>query len=89
MLSITDLLDFIDVDWETVQIVHDATGLTDNEAHGMAKELLKTQRGLYLLHQMFKDQLLAAKKHANVSRERSLQRAYTYFSRKYPLPQAF
>jgi hypothetical protein len=32
MLSITDLLDFIDLDRETVQIVNDATQLPDAEA---------------------------------------------------------
>ncbi|WP_139379485.1 hypothetical protein [Zoogloea sp. LCSB751] len=89
MLSITDLLDFIDVDWETVQIIGEATGLPDDQAHGLAKELLKTQQGLYLIHQMFKDQLSAADARLDFLRRRHLHRAYLYFSRKYPLTETF
>lgn len=88
MLSITDLLDFIEVDWDTVQIVGVSTGLHDDQAHGLAKELLKTQQGLYLVHQMFKDQLAAAEQQFNFLRRRELLRAYGYFSRKYPLTEA-
>lgn len=36
MLSITDLLDFIDLDRETVQVVNRATRLPDEEAAAMA-----------------------------------------------------
>ena len=43
MLSITDLLDFIDLDRETVQVVNRATRLPDEEAAAMAAELLRTQ----------------------------------------------
>jgi hypothetical protein len=60
MLSITDLLDFIDLDRETVQIVNDATQLPEAEATAMASELLRTHRGIYLLHEMFKDQIAEA-----------------------------
>lgn len=88
MLSITDLLDFIEVDWETIQVVGVATGLPDDQAHGLARELLKTQQGLYLVHQMFKDQLSAAEQQFDFLRRRQLQRAYSYFSRKYPLTEA-
>lgn len=88
MLSITDLLDFIEVDWETVQIVGEATGLPGDQAHGLARELLKTQQGLYLVHQMFKDQLSAAEAQFDFLRRRQLQRAYGFFSRKYPLTES-
>ena len=48
MLSITDLLDFIDLDRETVQIVNDATRLSEAESAAMASEFLRTHRGIYL-----------------------------------------
>ena len=44
MLSITDLLDFIALDRETVQIVNDATQLPEAEATAMASELLRTHQ---------------------------------------------
>ena len=86
MLSITDLLDFIDLDRETVQIVNDATQLPEAEATAMASELLRTHRGIYLLHEMFKDQIAEAATAHEISRERSLRKTYAYFSRKYPIP---
>ena len=39
MLSIIDLLDFIDLDRETVQIVNDATRVSDAEATEMARPI--------------------------------------------------
>ncbi|MBS0367967.1 MAG: hypothetical protein JSS57_02080 [Proteobacteria bacterium] len=87
MLSITDLLDFIEVDWETVQVVRDATGLSDDQSHGLTKELLKTPQGLYLVHQMFRDQLSIAERQFDFLRKRHLNKAYSYFSRKYPLTE--
>jgi len=89
MLSITDLKDFIDLDHETVQIVHDATGLPDAQATALALELLKTARGVYTLHEMFRDQISAAAAGYQLSREQSLRRAYAYFARKYPMPRLF
>ena len=89
MLSITDLMDFIDLDRETVQVVRDAHGLPDIEATELARELLKTKNGLYLLHSMFRDQIAAAAEHNQLSREQELRKAYAYFSRKYPMPRMF
>lgn len=86
MLSITDLLDFIDLDRETVQIVSDATRLPETEASAMASELLRTHRGIYLLHEMFRDQIAAATAACEIVRAGSLRKAYMYFSRKYPIP---
>ena len=89
MLSITDLMDFNDLDRETVQVVRDAHGLPDIEATELARELLKTKNGLYLLHSMFHDQIAAAGERGHTGREKSLLKAYAYFARKYPVPGMF
>lgn len=89
MLSITDLKDFIDLDHETVQIVHESTHLSESQAVNVAEELLKSERGVYTLHQMFRDQIAAAAEHHQLSREQELRKAYAYFSRKYPMPRMF
>ncbi len=86
MLSITDLLDFIDLDRETIQIVNNATRLPEAEATAMASELLRTHHGIHLLHEMFKDQIAEAAAAYEITRERSLRKAYAYFSREYPIP---
>ena len=74
MLSSTDLLDFIALDRETVQIVNDATQLPEAEATAMASELLRTHRGIYLLHEMFKDQIAEAAAAYEISREGRLEK---------------
>lgn len=87
MLSITDLLDFIDLDRETVNVVKDAAQLPDDQAVMLAEELLKSQRGIFTLHQMFRDEIAAAASRFQLGRERNLRKAYAYFSRKYPMPR--
>lgn len=87
MLSKTDLLDFIDLDIDTVHAVNDATGLPFADATVLACQLLATVRGISILHHMFRDQIADAAAKFQLSREQELNRAYSYFSRKYPLPQ--
>lgn len=70
---------------KTVQ-ANRATRLFDEEAAAMAAELLRTHRGIYLLHEMFKDQIAEAAAACEIVQERSLRKAYAYFSRKYPIP---
>lgn len=87
MLSIIDLRDFIDLDNETVQIVNDSTQLSDERATELARELLRTPQGIYTLHAMFRDQISLAADNFDLGRERALRKAYSYFARKYPMPQ--
>ncbi|MCB1901244.1 hypothetical protein [Cognatazoarcus halotolerans] len=86
MLSITDLLDFIDLDVETVRAVSHATGLAAEESAVLAQQLLSSAQGLSVLHHMFLDQIADAEANFHWSREKEMRRAYAYFSRKYPLP---
>ena len=86
MLSIIDLLDFMDLDRGTVQVVNDATRVSDAEATDLAKGLLMSEQGMQLLHEMFRDQLPAATQNRQISRERHLRKSYAYFCRKYPMP---
>ena len=67
MLSIIDLLDFMDLDKETVQIVNDAARVSDAEATEMARGLLTSEQGIQLLHAMFRDQLVAATEHGQIN----------------------
>ena len=89
MLSITDILDFIDLDRETVQVVRDATRLPEDQATSLAEDLLKSQRGIYSIHQMFRDEISKAAESFQLAREQRLRKAYTYFARKYPVPRMF
>lgn len=84
MLSITDLRDFIDLDVETVRAVEAATDLPEALCTTLARQLLNSENGLTILHHMFRDQIAEADPRGHVRQE--LERAYAYFSRKYPLP---
>ncbi|MCB1914399.1 MAG: hypothetical protein KDG52_01580 [Rhodocyclaceae bacterium] len=82
MLSITDLLDFIDLDPETVRIVGRATGLGDDDSVALARQLLASEDGIALIHHMYRD-------HPDIRQDATMDRDYHRFARKYPLPGAF
>ena len=86
MLSITDLLDFPDLDEETIHIVSKATRLSVAESVTLARQFLATEKGLVILHHMFRDEIVDAVAKVQWSREADLRRAYKQFSRKYPVP---
>ena len=86
MLSIVDLLGFMDLDKAAGQIVDDAARVSDAEATEMARGLLTSEQGIQLLHAMFRDQLVAATEHGQLGREKHLRKSYAYFCRKYPMP---
>lgn len=87
MLSITDLQDFIDLDMDTIHVVTKAARLPVADAITLACQLLSSQQGISILHHMFRDQIADAAARCEPIRQKELRRAYTYFSRKYPLPQ--
>jgi hypothetical protein len=87
VLSITDLLDFIDLDRETVELVNNAMRLPVDESITLARQLLATEHGLIILHHMYRDQISDAVADTALSRETALRQAYRHFSRKYPIPE--
>lgn len=62
MISIIDVKDFIDLDKETLYVVHQALGFPTNETIALAQQLLATESGLLVLHHMFRDQIAEAGK---------------------------
>ena len=87
MLSITDLTDFIELDFETVVIIARATGLDEPESIGLARQLLGSEDGIALIHHMYRDHIEAPSGQRRDCRE--LAQSYRRFARKYPLPHAF
>lgn len=86
MLSITDLLDFIDLDRATVELVSKATGLPVAESTTLASQLLATEQGVSILHHMYLDQISAATAPAALPCQENIRQSYRHFSRKYPIP---
>ncbi len=84
MLSITDILDFVDLDRETINVIGTATQLPSEETITLARQLLATEQGVSIVHHMYRDQIA----NASASRKKELHQAYLYFSRKYPLLQS-
>lgn len=54
----------------------------------MAAELLRTHRGIYLLHEMFKDQIVEAAAACEIAGTQ-LAQGLRLLSRKYPIPTCF
>ncbi|MBK7415697.1 MAG: hypothetical protein IPJ38_11885 [Dechloromonas sp.] len=86
VLSIIDVKDFIDLDKETVNAVHQTFGLPADETIALAQQLLSTESGLITLHHMFRDLIADAEANFQSFRENELRQAYAHFARKYPLP---
>ena len=55
MLSIIDIKDYIDLDFETIEVVKKATQLPIEESIVLARQCLDTDHGRSLLHHMFLD----------------------------------
>lgn len=87
MLSIIDLLDFIDLDSETVHLVSEATQLPPAASSALARQLLASEEGIVALHHMFRELIDSAAGQWRASRLERLNRAYAQFSRKYPVPR--
>ena len=86
VISIIDVKDFIDLDSETVNAVHQTLGLPVDETIALAHQFLATESGLIVLHHMFRDRIEEARTNARPSRESEIRQAYAHFARKYPLP---
>lgn len=87
MLSIIDLMDFVDLDSETVHLVREATQLPVAACTALAHQLLASEAGIVALHHMFRELIGSATGEFGALRVERLHRAYAQFSRKYPVPQ--
>lgn len=87
MLSLIDCLDFIDLDRNTIEVIAEHEHLPLVLATELGNELLKTQKGIYRLHQMYRTLMADAAERSLLNREKTLRQAYTQFSRKYPMPR--
>jgi hypothetical protein len=89
MLSLTDCLDFIDLDRETIEVIAQHQGLPAIVATELGNQLIADLRGIHALHQMHRDLLARAAERHDLEEERRLRQAYANFSRKYPMPTQF
>jgi hypothetical protein len=87
MLSLTDCLDFIDLDRETIEIIAEHQHMSQVLATELGNHLVANRRGLLVIHDMHRDLIEAAAARGNLTRERELRQIYTRFSRKYPMPR--
>ena len=86
MLSLTDCLDFIDLDRDTIEVIAIHEGLPTILATEMGSQLISDLRGIHTLHQMHRDLLARAAERQDLEEEKRLRKAYAAFSRKYPMP---
>lgn len=87
MLSLTDCLDFIDLDGDTVEVVARHERLPPILAAERGRQLLADAEGIWQLHQMHRGLIEAAAQRGLLAQEKALRRIYTAFTRKYPMPR--
>lgn len=87
MLSLTDCLDFIDLDSATVDVIAEFEHLPIMVATELGDRLITTPKGIYRIHQMHRSLISAAAENGNLTREKELRSLYSRFSRKYPMPR--
>lgn len=89
MLSLTDCLDFIDLDRETIEVIAQHQRIPTIVATELGNQLVADLRGIHALHQMHRDLLGQAAQRQDLAEEKRLRKVYAAFSRKYPVPTQF
>ena len=87
MLSLTDCLDFIDLDHATVEVIAEHEHLPTVVAAELGDKLLASAKGIYRIHEMHRNLIAIAAERGNLEREKELRRLYAAFTRKYPMPR--
>lgn len=87
MLSLTDCLDFIDLDSATIEVIAEHQSLPTVVAAELGNQLIADLRGIYALHLMYRDLMAAAAEAGRLEREKELRALYAAFNRKYPVPR--
>jgi len=87
MLTLTDCLDFIDLDGDTIDVIAEHEQLTAMVATELGNQLLADARGLHRLHQMHRELIALAAQRHHLAHEKALRRVYTAFNRKHPMPR--
>lgn len=89
MLSLTDCLDFVDLDAATIEVIAVHEDLPLIVAAELGHQLLGDLRGIYRLHQMHRELIERAAERGTLEEERELRKTYNSFNRKYPVPRQF
>ncbi|HRP97676.1 MAG TPA: hypothetical protein PL143_15655 [Rhodocyclaceae bacterium] len=87
MLTLADCLDFIDLDQDTIDVIAEYEKLPPIVAAELGDRLLASRRGIYRLHDMYRELIARAAATRTLEREKALRRAYAAFTRKYPMPR--
>ena len=87
MLSLTDCLDFIDLDRDTIDVIAQHEHLPAMLAAELGNQLIADVRGIWRLHQMHRELIEQAAQRGLLDPEKTLRRTYAAFSRKYPMPR--
>ncbi|MCB1914498.1 MAG: hypothetical protein KDG52_02075 [Rhodocyclaceae bacterium] len=87
MLSLTDCLDFVDLDEATIEVIARHEELPIIVAAELGHQLLGDLRGIYRIHLMHRDLIEAAAESGHLDDEKRLRKSYQAFNRKYPVPR--
>ena len=87
MLSLTDCLDFIDLDGSTIEVIAIHEEVPMIVAAELGNQLIADLRGIYRLHLMHRELIRRAAERGRLDEEQQLRKVYAAFNRKYPVPR--
>ena len=87
MISVEECVGLSDLQEDEVAAIAEHEHVPTIVAAGMGNELLKTPRGVYQLHVMFRENLEQACGRRQLDRAKSIERTYRRFMAAHPLPR--
>ena len=87
MLTLQECLDFSGLEPEEIRALAEHQGVSDIVAAEMADGLLRTPRGIYTLHGLFREAIEQAELARQRDRVRRIEAAYVRFRARYPMPK--
>jgi hypothetical protein len=87
MLTLDECIGWSDLDKDELDAIAEHEHVPLIVATELAANLLKTNRGVYRIHMMFKDNLAIAVERKQLPKIKSIEQAYKRFAAAHPMPR--
>jgi hypothetical protein len=87
MVSLSECIGMSELSEEEVDVIAEHEHVPPMVAAELGQTLLQTRKGIFRLHQMFRDRLAALAEKRDRMKERELSNLYMQFQARYPVPR--
>ncbi|MBL8449301.1 MAG: hypothetical protein E6Q99_04825 [Elusimicrobia bacterium] len=87
MVTLQEIIDFSEIERGQVEAISELEHIPEVVAAELAHELIRTPRGVFRLHNLFREAIERAEYGCSRERVRRLERLYKDFSRRFPQPR--